>query len=140
MRRRTRNSALGTRLREPATFTPNGDQGSRPVTEGPQVTLTEQASALKGGHLDNSEPSGERADIEECLYLKTFDITVEGRQHVAPESHVSVAQIGIPPAERQPNCPSERSIAHSAEDRHVGAATTLQEARTFRDVGTCLER
>jgi hypothetical protein len=59
---------------------------------------------------------------------------------MAPEGHITIAQIGVSPAEGEANCLSKHSVTQMADRRQICAATPLDKTGSFRHVGSRLER
>ena len=137
---RTRDTEAGAGPGQPPALAGDGPQHPGSVAEGPQMAVTVDPRALERGDLDDAQTGGQGPDVQERLHLEAGHTRVEGRQHVPPEGHVAVAEIGVAAAEGDPDRLGQHEVAERPQRGQVAAATALQETGALGHVGAGVQR
>ena len=80
-------------------------------------------------------PAARARTLRKVSTSKPSSTAVEGGQHVPPEGHVAVAEVGVAAAEGHPHRLGQHEVAERAERGQVAAAAALQEAGPLGHVG-----
>ncbi len=105
------------------------------VAERAQIAHAGHSAGLEARNLGDAQPLLASADVHERLDLESFVRSIERREHVAPEGHVAVAEVGVARTERRVDDPAKHVIPEPAMQLHVARTAADGEPRAECDVG-----